>query len=498
MLFVPQFGCAASTRAASLLLILVWGASNASSQTNFEQSGSACACSDGRHFSTGSSLFGKNSARVVITGFHRDLMQAPQEQDLPGCKDLLVVGQTVRLEVLGGHPFLRRENRRRGTIRDICHTKIQFAEPKKSYDFFKDDGTAVTLSDIDAARPVPDNDTNAASVGTENSDDRGSDDLTGKDLIQMIPPEQHAEDPGSGSFDADDLKEGAYFIVRRQVKATPALDDANGTSVAVPSNAQRELTVWAGSLGRIEKRAGFRDGPLWVVEVLPHSAPVPFTSYLRSIPATFRKHRTVQKKFVLASDDIVEINHFLDKYSLEWTRFGDDSEDARKRESAGTTLLPDIYSAPELTLDENIENARKTGIENEIREAAMRLLFNLKDPKPVGAQGMLVLDDESGSAASAPHFFHKQCFVGEYQALKTPGSHLFRVTDADLAIFQPRDSPQVPEDYYAIDVRLQLKSDSGGSLPVVCRFPSAAIEANLLDGSQRILSRVFSIRPITK
>ena len=417
---------------------------------------------------------------------------------MPKCKDLTVVGQTVRLEVLGGHPFLRRENRKQGTIEDICHTKIQFAEPKKSYDFFKDDGTAVTLSDTDAAQELPDKPATADAGVAEDAGDRSMDDLTGKDLIQMIPPQQHADDPGSASFDADDLKEGAYVIVRRQVRAMPAVDDGNGANTGVLPNTQHELTVWAGSLGRIEKRTGFRDGPLWVVEVLPHSAPAPFTSYLRSIPTTFRKHRAVQKKFVLASGDIVEINHFLDKYSLEWTRFGEDSDDARKREFAGTTLLPDIYNAPAPTLDENLGNARRIGIEDELRQAAMRLTFNLKDPKPVGVAGMLVLDDENGSAAAAPDFFHKQCFVGEYQSLKTPGSPVFRVTDADLEIFQPRDAPQVPEDYYAIDVRLQLKSNSGASMPVICRFPSAAIEESLLDSSERILSHVFSITPATK
>jgi hypothetical protein len=156
MVYKLQFGCAASIHAASLILILIVGASNSTGQTNSEQSRPACSCPDGRQFSTGSSLFGKNSARVVITGFRRDLAQSAGQPGLPACKDLAVVGQTVRLQALAGHPFLRRENRKRGTIADICQTKIQFAEPKKSYDFFKDDGSAVTLSDIDAAQVTPD------------------------------------------------------------------------------------------------------------------------------------------------------------------------------------------------------------------------------------------------------------------------------------------------------------------------------------------------------
>src|SRR4051794_15468602 len=170
MLCLPQFGCAASVRAASFVVLLVWGASTGSGQTNVEQSRPACSCPDGRQFSTGSSLFGKNSARVVITGFRRDLAQLAPQPGLPACKDLTVVGQAVRLDVFAGHPFLRRENRKSGTIAEICRTKIQFVEPKKSYDFFKDDGSAVTLGDVDAAQVLPEKDA-TADAGLEGSGD---------------------------------------------------------------------------------------------------------------------------------------------------------------------------------------------------------------------------------------------------------------------------------------------------------------------------------------
>jgi hypothetical protein len=428
----------------------------------------------------------------VITGFHRDLAQPGP----PPCKDLAVVGQTVRLQVLTGHPFLRRENRKSGTITDICQTQIQFAQPSKSYDFFKDDGTAVTLSDIDAAQARPEKEVSAPPDAAEGSGDPRIDDLTGKDLIHMLPSDEPEEDPGSTGFDADDLKEGAYFILRKQIKAGPAPDDLGGGSVKTPPNPERELTVWAGSLGRIEKRVGFRDGPLWLVEMLPHSAPMPFSAYLRSLPSTFRKHQPTQRKFVLASDDIVEINHFFDQYSVEWTRFGEESDDARKREFAGTTVLPGIYNAPGPTLDETVQNAKEADLDNDIRKAAMRLTFTLKDPQPAGATaGALVLDEENGPGIAAPHYFHKQCFVGDYQALNATGSRVFRVADAKVAIFQPERSPQIPEDYFAVDVRLQLKSDRGPSMPVVCRFPSAVIEETLLDNAKQILSAVFSIAP---
>ena len=106
-----------------------------------------------------------------------------------------------------------------------------------------------------------------------------------------------------------------------------------------------------------------------------------------------------------------------------------------------------------------------------------------------------MVDDENGPGAAVPHYFHQQCFVGRYQGPNAARSPVFRVSDADVAIFQPYDSPQVPKDYFAVDVRLQLKSDGAPSLPVVCRFPSAAIDESLLDSAQRILSPVFSIAP---
>src|SRR5436305_7381417 len=177
-----QFGCNSRSQAALLLLILLAAASKLAGQTDSEQAHPNCSCPDGRQFSIGSSLFGKNSARIVITGFHRDLVKAGP----PPCKDLTVVGQAVRLQVVTGHPFLRREDRKRGTITDICQTKIQFAQPSKSYDFFKDDGSAVNLSDIEAAQTLPDNGTGPKPDTPEATGDHHSDDLTGNDPIRML------------------------------------------------------------------------------------------------------------------------------------------------------------------------------------------------------------------------------------------------------------------------------------------------------------------------
>jgi hypothetical protein len=220
---------------------------------------------------------------------------------------------------------------------------------------------------------------------------------------------------------------------------------------------------------------------------------------MRTLPTAFRKHQPIQKKFVLASSDIIEINHFLDKYSLEWTRFGNESREARRREFAGTTRLPEIYSTGQVSLDDNLEKARKAGIEDAVHGAALRLMLSFKDQKQARGRGLWVLDEENRQGTAMPHYFHNQCFVGADEATpptRAPAgsaSPTFRVTDADLAIFQPRDSAQVPKDYYAVDLRLRLRTDSGESMPIVCRFPSTAIDVTLLEGAKHILSSAFSI-----
>jgi len=73
------------------------------------------------------------------------------------------------------------------------------------------------------------------------------------------------------------------------------------------------VTVVAGTFGRIEKQSGFRSEPLWIVEVLPGSAPQPFWRSLISIPRMYAGPREpmLPRKVVLASSRVVEINHLL-------------------------------------------------------------------------------------------------------------------------------------------------------------------------------------------
>src|SRR6266851_223354 len=97
---------------------------------------SVCSCPDGRQFAVGASMYGKSSARVLITGLRPDPASSARG-GLPRCTDVLVLGQVVRLlRAADGRPFLERESLKRGAIRNVCRTKIHFIEAKKSYDFF--------------------------------------------------------------------------------------------------------------------------------------------------------------------------------------------------------------------------------------------------------------------------------------------------------------------------------------------------------------------------
>src|SRR5260370_11709088 len=119
----------------------------------------ACGCADGRRFPIGASMFGKNSARVVITGFRPDLPASTPGGKPAPCTDLVVLGQAVQLaRAPDGRPFLKRQSLKRGIIHGLCDTKIQFGQAKKTYDFFADDGNAITLTKKDVGlTSIPEN-----------------------------------------------------------------------------------------------------------------------------------------------------------------------------------------------------------------------------------------------------------------------------------------------------------------------------------------------------
>jgi hypothetical protein len=462
---------------------------------------------DGRQFVLGASVFGKNSSRVVITGFSPDLPATGVAGILSRCTDLVVVGQVVRRAAAeDARPFLRRETRKQGTLANVCETKIRFVEPKKSYDFFANDGSALTLSDEDNGATSTSGDTEDE---TGSSDETASDtvlneDLTGRDLLRLLPAAEPTGDPSSSPFNEDDLKEGAYFIVRKRVKAQTASDDEQNIDIArVQSGDQVEVNVLAGTLGQIEKPGGFRSEPIWIAEIYPDSVPMPFWRSLLSGPKGFERRAVPPRKVVLRSSEIVEINHFFDQYGIDWTRFGEDGDAARERQDNGTTQLPEIYSPPELPLDENISIAKQARMFDAIRNAAVGLVFDWKQQRQPAPPGMLVIEEQDGrptGEAAIPDLLHRQCFIDPgmfaFAGSGAPGDSraALVVSDVDVRVFQPRDSAQESQDYYAIDLDLKLTPQSGGSGgTIVCRFPSAPIDLGLLDMAERILSSRFDI-----
>jgi hypothetical protein len=453
---------------------------------------SVCGCPDGRQFAVGASMYGKNSARVLITGLRPDPPRGARAE-LPRCTDVLVLGQAVRLlTAIDGRPYLKRESLKRGTIRNVCGTGIHFITAQKSYDFFADDGSAVTLTDQDVGQPSEPTSAHIA----EPPEVGFSEDLTGKDLLQLLPrlgafsPDAR---PGDSPFDEDDFKEGAYFIVRRRSKAAAITDQ--GAAVAHPSGVSlpKDVSVYAGTLGRIEKRAGTRSEPLWAVELLPDSAPRPFWRSLMHPGVT----RALMSNVVLASSQMAEINDFFDRYGVEWTRFGE-AQTPRTEPDPETMRLPQIYARPKLSLDENLATAYEAGSLDSIQAAALGLVLVPKDSRTLARRDTLVLDESPGSSRGsiAPNLLRQQCFVG-LDRLANSGQQPseLSVTRVDVKAFQLRNSAQVPPGYYAIDLQLLLQPNfSSGQVPLVCRFPSGPIDVGLVDVAERILSSRFEIR----
>lgn len=430
------------------------------------QAQNQCACPDGRSFSINAAMFGQNSARVMITGFAPELPASP---GVPRCSGIQVVGQTVELQrSLDGRPFLERESRKRGVIRDICRTHIRFVQSAKSYNFFADDGSAVTL---DGNTPAP------AAPAVATADD-SSEDLTGKDLLRF-DSQARPLNPRNSAFDQDDLKETAFVIVRKRVKA-PAYGD-NGSSYG-------EVEVSAGTLGRIEKRAGSRSEAMWNVELFPDSAPAPFWE---SLASSVRRKRPAADRVVLAFSQMVEINHFLDRYRVEMTRFG--SAFAPATHDPGTRDLPQIFARPALPLAENIAEAQASGAIDSMEKALASMVLVPKNVLPADprspVQGLVILE-ETGESRQAD-LLRRQCFV-EAGADRGP----LLVSGASVKVFRPSGSEQVAPDYYAIDLDLSLRSAADSARArAVCRFPFEPIGMALVDRARRILSTRFEVKP---
>jgi hypothetical protein len=480
----------------------------------------ACGCADGRHFAIGASVFGKNSARVVITGFRAGLSESiPGSKPAP-CLDLLVLGQVVQLaSAQDGRPFLRRQSLKRGIIHGICETKIQFVQAKRLYDFFSDGGSAVTLTEQDVDAPsIPEDSNGAVSSVPDETSHVGADEieldenLTGRDLLQLTRTRTKVfrgwspDRPGDATFDGEDLKEGAYFVCRRRLKAVLVENSPFqrvSTSPTTAPTGKQEISILAGTLGRIEKSAGFRSEPLWVAEILPDSAPIPLLRSLISLSRELGGPREPEppRKVILAASDVVEINQFLDRSGAEWTRLGEVSEASSAAEQ-GTIGLPILYSRPVLPLEENLTTSERIGALAAVQEVTRGLRLVFKNPKTITQRRTLVFDERAPHGAhgdAVPDLLRRQCFLGmdrlggsQNSATQDSTRPALFVTGADIGVFRPKDSSQVPPSYYAIDLQLRLQPNFGlKQVPLVCRFPLASIDLALVDMAQDILSTGF-------
>jgi hypothetical protein len=209
------------------------------------------------------------------------------------------------------------------------------------------------------------------------------------------------------------------------------------------------------------------------------------------------------KKVILASSRVMEVNHLLDRSGVEWTRFGNLSDETGDREEPGRFRLPEIYAPPELPLEENVATAQASRIFAAIRKTTPGLRLIPKNPEILLRRGTLVLEErpsDSRRGNAMPDLLRRQCFIGldglgNSQAPAADASTVeLLVTGADIKVFRPNEYSQVPPSYYAIDLELKLRSNfSAKQVPLVCRFPSASIDLALLDMAERILSSNFHI-----
>ena len=468
----------------------------------------ACGCPDGRSFAIGATVFGRNSARVVVTGFRPDL---PASASIPGgapaaCTDILVLGQVVELaRSEDGRPFLRRRSVKRGTIHDVCQTKIHFVKANQTYDFFAGDGSALTLREEQLGRPpLAEDERSQVAVDEIELDEN----LTGRDLLELTRRKalrSAPERPEDSTFDSSDLKEGAYFVCRRRSRTAIVGNSGLQRVSASPSSAppgKHGIAVPAGTLGRIEKSAGFRSEPLWLVEILPDSAPPPFLRSLVSFPGILNGLRELAYpiQVMLAASDLIEVNEYFDRSRTEWTRLGEASETSTIEQS--TTHLPMLYARPVFPLDENLSMAERGGVFTAVQKATRGLSLVFRNPNIVAHHGILLVDEgtlRSVDGNAGADLWRRQCFLRMGDSLNRSSENASRpalfVSGADIKVFRPKHTSQVPPDYYAIDLELQLRANfSPTQLTLVCRFPLVPIDLTLIDMAQEILSRAFEFR----
>jgi hypothetical protein len=373
----------------------------------------------------------------------------------------------------------------------------------------------LTEKDLDTPS-IPQNSNDAPRSEPDEPSQRAADEvdldenLTGRDLLQLTRTKlfrgSSADRPEDAPFDSEELKKGAYFVCRRRVKTV--LADNNGlerisASPSTTPTGKQEITIVAGTLGRIEKTAGFRSEPLWVAEILPDSAPVPFPRWLipRSRGVDGIREPAPPKDVIFAASDVVEINQFLDRSGTEQTRLGDTSQLSDKTER-DTINLPALYARSVLPLEENLTAAERDGILAAVQEMTRGIRLVFKDPESIIQHRTLVFDPRAPhgmTGGAMPDLVRPQCFLGmdrlagsQNTALEDSIRPALFVVSADIRVFRPKDLSQVPPGYYAIDLELHLQPNFNlKPVPLVCRFPLASIDLALVDMTQAILSAGF-------
>jgi uncharacterized Zn-binding protein involved in type VI secretion len=437
-----------------------------------------CSCPDGRSFSLGKSLFGKGSSRVTITGLTR-AFSGPTV-----CGDLLVAGQIIRqMTDARGRPFLGRQTLKRGRVSSICFTTINFAESRRTYNPFQSDADAFVLPDGESSPPADQSEPPTADAYDADKKP-GHKSLEGIDLSSWLSTAKTADGgPGSSPFDEHAKKEGAYVVTKDLVRTIPGASQNAVAAITGHGKARRdEIAIPAGTLGRIKSQAGVRSGFLWLVELWPVG-------------------RSASREAILHEDEIAEINEYLDQNGIEVTRYGTGSAEGEAARTSAYAMLPSIYQSRRIPLSENLAAAAQDRMFDHIQKLVVGLTLSARDQAILHQRTTLILDDPDlgKTRYAAPNLLRRQCFLNlastgaaEHRTTKE-SEPLLRVAAVDVKIFQPKDLSQVPAEYYAIDLEMQLHASfSEAPMVLVCRLPwapigdAASLAQHILSGSFRI------------
>jgi hypothetical protein len=309
--------------------------------------------------------------------------------------------------------------------------------------------------------------------------------LEGTDLSSWLSTAKTADaDPGSSPFDEHAKKEGAYVVTKDPVRTFPGASQSAVASITRHGKAHRdEIAIPVGTLGRIKRQAGVRSGFLWLVELWPVG------------------RSATPREAILHEDEIAEINEYLDHNGIEVTKYGTGSADVETARTSAYGMLPSIYRSRRIPLSENLATAAQNRVFDDIRKL-VGLTLSARDQAILHRRTTLIFDDpdlvKAGDAA--PNLLRRQCFLnlastGAAEHLIAEESvPLLRVAAADVKIFEPKDVSQVPADYYAIDLEMQLHASfSDTPMVLVCRLPWAPI-GDAASLAQHILAGSFRIR----